>query len=287
MRPNAQLSGWQTALTSRQNVATKENKRSARGLIEELEARVHNGPPILTAEIASANDFLRQCSFSPDSDYFSRLMSIENRLAGRAAAPAPRVSSKRNYGGKAGDRWVQVQSVHDHVIFSTCFEGELNCKRGRIKLSHRFNGEGRIDFVELKFLRSLMPCLSGEIRKLILIKDYQTIRKGWLEGEAFVLSVLPQELLFLFEDLFRCEKNEVFAWLINIGHGMVADMFADFGAWNSKSIASETAETSAQLCVSELKHDDVAMPVLRKASVLQSVVELTNNKSAVVRYHRV
>jgi len=268
-------------------VATKEHRRSARGLIEQLEARVHSGPPILTAEIASATEFLRQCSFSPASDYFNRLVEVKNRLAGRATQPAPRVAAKRNYGGKAADRWVQVLSVFDHVILSTCFEGELNTKRGRIKISHRFNYEGRIDFVELKFLRPLMPCLTGEIRKLVQVKNYQTIRKDWLEAEAFTLAVLPQELLLLFADVFRCAKSETLAWLINIGHGMVVDTLADLGPWNSRRATSEAAEASAQLCLSELKHDEVAMPILRKAAALQSAVELNDDKTAVVRYHRI
>jgi len=30
-----------------------------------------------------------------------------------------------------------------------------------------------------------------------------------------VLDVLPQELVFLFENIFRCPKDEVLAWLIN------------------------------------------------------------------------
>ena len=267
-------------------MATKEHRRFARGLIEGLEARVHGGPPIRTTEITSATEFLRQCSFSPASDYFSRLTEIQNRLAGRTTPPS-RPSEKRNYGGKVAERWLQVQSIHDHLILSTCFEGELNLQRGRVKLSHRFNREGRIDFVELKFLRSLMPCLTGEIRKLVLVKDYQVIRKDWLEAEAFTLNVLPQELLFLFADLFRCIKSDVLAWLINIGHGMVGDLFGDLGARVSGRAASQSAGRPDQLGLSELKADEVALPILEKAAALASAVELSGDKHMVVRYHRI
>lgn len=273
-------------LTSPSVVATKEHRRFARGLIEGLEARLYGGPPILTTELSSAMEFLRQCSFSPASDYFNRLLEIRNRLTGRLAQPTRRPSTKRNYGGKAAGRWLQVQSIHDHVILSTCFEGELNCKRGRIKISHRFNAAGRIDFVELKFLRSMMPALNGEIRKLIQVKDYQTIRKDWLEAEAFTLGVLPQELLFLFADLFRCSKADVLAWLINIGHGMGGDVLADLKSPGARRESPAATEASEQLDLSELKSDDVAMPILTQATALTAVVEPRDDKTAVVRYHR-
>jgi hypothetical protein len=265
-------------------VATKEHRRFARGLIEGLESRMHAGPPIHATEVASASDFLRQCSFSPASDYYQRLTEIQQGIARRPIQPSS-APGKRNYGGKAGGRWLQIQSIHDHVILSTCYEGEFNLKHGRVKISHRFNREGRIDFVELKFLRSLMPCLTGELRKLVLIKDYQGIRKDWHEAEAFTLGVLPHELLFLFADIFRCPKSEVLAWLINAGHRMAGDVCGDLNRAASPSAGPASNGAQNQLCLSELQTDEVARPILEQAAVLESVVELSDDKNVVVRYH--
>ena len=142
------------------NVATKDHRRYARGLIEQLESRVHVGPPVHATEILSARDYLRQFDFSPASDYFSRLMQIQQRLETRSKEPSL-PAAKRNYGGEAAGHWMQLQCAYDHVILSTCYEGEFNLRQGRIKISHRFNQEGRVDFVELKFLRSLQPVLNG------------------------------------------------------------------------------------------------------------------------------
>ena len=207
-------------------MATKESKRQVRGLIEGLEQRVHCGPAIQDAEIQTARDFLCRNEFSPASDYFNRLAHIENRLQAR-----PREISwpqaKRNYGGMAGGCQMQVQSIYDHLILSTCYEGDFNNKHGRVKISHRFNQEGRIDFVELKFLRSLHPPLNGELRKLLAVQDYSSIRKDWFETRASVLRILPQELIFLFADLFRVQKAQLLAWLLNIGHGIVEDLLKD------------------------------------------------------------
>jgi len=264
-------------------VATKEHRRRAKGLIEGLESRVHLGPPVREAEILSAREFLHQHEFAPASDYFNRLARVQNRLEARSDDPwLPPV--KRNYGGEAGGRWMQIQSAYDHVILSICYEGEFNLKRGRVKISHRFNQEGRSDFVELKFLRSLHACLDGALRKLLSLKDYRTLRKDWSVAEAFVLEVLPRELVFLYEDIFRCPKNELFAWLINIGHRVAGDLLKDLGARRVNGWLPWPNGKSDQLCLQAVLADEVALPILEKAAALESTVELRTPKSVVVRY---
>ena len=157
-------------------MATKDHRRQAKGLIEALESRVHVGPAVLDTELHLAREFLRDSQFPVASDYYRRLERVQGRLAGRPAVPVL-LPGKRNYGGEAAGRWLQLQSAYDHIILSHCYEGEFHCKAGRVKISHRFNQAGRIDFVELKFLRSLDPRLNGEIRKLLRVKDYPVIRR--------------------------------------------------------------------------------------------------------------
>ena len=264
-------------------MATKEHKRHVRDLIEALESRVHVGPPIHSTEILSVREFLRQSQFSPASDYFSRLAELQHRLQSRTQ-PAPATNAKRNYGGEAAGYWMQLQSAYDHVILSTCYEGEFNLKRGRIKVSCRFNQSGRIDFVEAKLLRSLHPLLSGAIRKLLTVKDFQNIRKDWFEAEAFILEVLPQELVFLYHDIFRCQRSELFAWLINIGHRLVGDLLGHLRAPPVNGRNSQSEQNPNQLCLEALRQDQVALPILDKAASLQSSIEITDSKSVVVRY---
>ncbi|PWU13852.1 MAG: hypothetical protein C5B50_18505 [Verrucomicrobia bacterium] len=269
-------------------MATKEARREVKGLIEGLESRVHRGPPIAGTEIHSVRDLLRRHEFSPCSDYFARLGQIETCLGGRTRIVA--APTKRNYGGQAAGHHMQVQSIFDHVILSTCYSGEFNCKRGKIKISHRFNQEGRIDFVELKYLRSLHSPLDGETRKLVLVKNYQTMRKDWHEAEAAVLRILPQELIFLFEDIFRCPKGDVLAWLLNIGHGIVDDLLNALSSGEvtagPASEGSQTNGNSSQIPLSELSDDQVAIPILEKASGLESAIEEINEGEVVVRYLR-
>ncbi len=264
-------------------MATKEHKRHAKGLIEGLESRVHLGPPINQGEILSAQQFLRQNGFSPSSDYFGRLGQIRTRVETRSVTE-PRPAGKRNYGGEAAGCWMQLQCAYDHVILSTCYDGRFNSQSGRIKISHRFNQEGRVDFVELKFLRSLHACLNGEIRKLITVKNFQDLQKSWHSAEAFVLPILPRELLFLYENIFRCERAEVLAWLVNIGHRIVNDLIADLKNRPANAAASGPSQNPNQLCLSTVRTDEVAFPILESAAVLEAAADLLDEKNIVLRY---
>ncbi len=225
---------------------TKEHKRHARGIVEALESRAHAGPSVASTEILSARSFLEQHDFSPASDYFRRLVQLQDRL--------------------------RTRPIVD------------NSRRGRIKVSHRFNGAGRIDFVELKFLRSMQPCLTGEIRKLLLVQGFQSHRKAWHEAEAHVLQVLPQELVFLYPDFFRMTRVDLFAWLINIGHRTVADLLSDMRAGRVNGHVRETGGNPNQLRLAEVGADGVAVPILEQAAALEAAVEFAEPESAIVRY---
>jgi hypothetical protein len=138
--------------------------------------------------------------------------------------------------------------------------------------------------VELKFLRALHPCLTGEIRKLLLAKGYQTLRKDWRVAEAFVLPVLPQELVFLHEDIFRSPKSELFGWLINIGHRLVGGLLNDLRTGHNHGGPARPGENTGQLCLEAVRTDEVAMPILGKAAALEAATELRDPQTVVIRY---
>jgi len=262
---------------------TKEHRRQARVLVEALELRVHAGPPVCQTEISSARNWLRQLEFPAASDYFNRLEQVQNRVALRPALPSVR---KRNYGGAAGGVWMQLQSVYDHVIISTCHQGEFNTQRGRVKLSHRFNQAGRIDFVELKLLRSLHPHLDGALRKLITVKDRQTSENAWHTAEAFPLRVLPQELVFLHANFFRFRREDTFAWLINLGHWTAENLLKDLNAGRINGCSFEPNRNPNQLALKEVASDQVAIGIVEQAARLECTLELDDSETAIVRYVR-
>lgn len=260
---------------------TKEIKRQARGLVEALEVRVHAGPPVCETEIQSVRDFLQQNEFSRTSDYFLRLGSLKNRVQTHRTTLS---GGKRNYGGEASGCWMQLQSIYDHLILSTCHEGDFNLRHGRVKISHRFNQAGRIDFVELKFLRSLEPCLTGAVRKMVTIRNYSELRQDWLEAEAFALRVLPRELIFLYGDIFRCSRTDVLAWLINIGHRIASDLLASFKAGTVNGSPREIPGHLPQLPLKSVVEDTIAWPILQQAASLESTIEAQIGENYLVRY---
>lgn len=254
--------------------------------MESLESRVHAGPPVGEPEIRAARDFLRQNEFSSASDYFDRLVRIQDRVGSR---PTGTHQQKCNYGGEAAGYWMQLQSIYDHVILSVCYDGEFNSQRGRVKISHRFNQAGRVDFVELKFLRSLEPCLNGAIRKLMTVCGYQNQRKDWHEAKAFALRVLPRELMFLCGDIFRYPKSEVLAWVVNVGHWVAEQLLADLRSRPVNGFAhavNGSSGNSNQLSLKAVLADEVALPILGHAASLTSVVELDDSDKVIIRYVR-
>ncbi len=264
-------------------MATKACKRQARELVETLEGRVHAGPPVHESEIQSARDYLRQHDFPTVSGYFSRLALIGGRVGTRVATVQ---REKRNYGGQAAGRWMQVQSIYDHVILSTCYEGDFNLRHGRVKLSYRFNRAGRVDFVELKLLRSLDSSLDGTIRKLLLVRNYQSRARDWYEAEAHALRVLPRELILIFADVFRSTREEILAWLVNLGHWTVQNLLEDLCAHRIDGCARGAEGNSNQLGLGALLTDEVARPILEQSEGLESTVELDAPEVVVVRYSR-
>jgi hypothetical protein len=274
-------------------MATKALRQQARQWVETLESRLHVGPPPGVAEIQSARDFLRQHDFPAASDYFHRLNRLEGSLAARRAACA---APKRNYGGRAAGLWLQVQSVHDHVLVSACYEGEFRLQRARVKLTHRFNTAGRVDFVELKFLRALDARLDGAVRKLVLVRDFAARPREWFEAEAFVLRVLPRELILIEPDVFRCARAEIVGWLVNLGHWTVEQALADLAAnrgdggssprQNARCAAGATPESAAQRDLPEVLADPVALPILKQAAALRIRAECDASELALLRYLR-
>ncbi|MGH7972133.1 MAG: hypothetical protein ACREIC_25750, partial [Limisphaerales bacterium] len=134
-----------------------------------------------------------------------------------------------------------------------------------------------------KFVSSLEPVLNGQYRKLLLVSNYQAIKKDWRVAEAFVLPVLPRELIFLYENIFRCPKHELFAWLVNIGHGLVQDV-GDSLRTGFGPAESQRPNDFGQLPLLMIREDEVAVPIIEKAAVLKSTVQCLEPARVAVNY---
>lgn len=118
---------------------------------------------------------------------------------------------------------------------------------------------------------------------LLRVKDYQTLQREWWAAQAFVLPVLPRELIFVHQDIFRFLRNEVLAWLVNIGHRLADDLLLELPQ-QSGNADSPRGVNGEQLPIEAARDDQVARPILEKAVTLEAVVELDEPKSVLVRY---
>ena len=84
----------------------------------------------------------------------------------------------------------------------------------------------------------------GSLRKL-LIKGYQSLRKDWLEAEAVALRIMPRESVFLHGEIFKSQKQEMLAWLLNIGHGIVDYLLKDLQSRRVNGSTTAYAASSA------------------------------------------
>ena len=93
-------------------------------------------------------------------------------------------------------------------------------------------------------------------------------------------------MVFLFEEVFRSPREELFAWLINIGHGLVDDLLKDLGDRPPNGYHQLSPKNPDQLCLTAVRTDSVALPILERTAALESGVELEGDETAVVRYYR-
>ena len=103
-------------------------------------------------------------------------------------------------------------------------------------------------------------------------------------AEAFALEVLPRELIFLYQDLFRGPKEEILAWLVNIGHRLAGDLLKDLRTRPVNGHDSRTGKNPSQLCLRAILTDDVALPILEKAASLECTVDFQGPMEVQVRY---
>jgi len=143
--------------------------RAARDSNPPRPARAGSGDP-------GARTLLLQHEFSPSSDYFNRLAGVQSRLRTRVIAPAL-ASVKRNYGGAsaaAGCRSRCLRPPHpEHVLRRRV----PHPAGGRVKSPIGSTSRAASTSVELKFLQSLHSPLDGQLRKLLLVRDFATIHK--------------------------------------------------------------------------------------------------------------
>ena len=79
---------------------------------------------------------------------------------------------------------------------------------------------------------------------------------------------------------------EILSWLINIGHRILDGLRQDLEANHFEERNDSAGRDSAQLCLTAVRSDSVAWPIVEKARSLESNVEAEDEKTVIVRYVR-
>ncbi len=116
------------------------------------------------------------------------------------------------------------------------------------------------------------------------MKDYQQLAGDWHRAQGFVLRVLPQELIFLYTDIFRVPRGEMFGWLINIGHQLVGSLTEALRIGGVNGVEHGTAGMANQLPLAAIQHDVVAMPILEKAAALHASADMLDETEVQISY---
>ncbi|MBI2498844.1 hypothetical protein HYV88_01220 [Candidatus Woesearchaeota archaeon] len=174
---------------------------------------------------------------------------------------------KREYVGMADNTKVRVIPVFDHLFLSRTYREQREnqqVKSNAIKVSWRFNKEGRIDLVDYMLFSDYKP---GHV---LVVNNYQRIHPPWLSAEA-IHYPLPEETSLLnrtFRDLPFERKYE---HLLRYGHSTARHVIECI---NTSNISDSTDKLKlGQESLLDIAADPTAIAILSKAGELLPFVE--------------
>jgi len=181
---------------------TKSQRREINALLTELEGLDFSkeSPDELVKRKEYVYDLLELYGAKPESDYYTRLQALEE-VPLHLDFELP----KRDYTGMAGKSKLRVIAVSDHFFLSRVYGG-------KIKLSWRFNREGRIDLVDAM----LFP--QNNVKHLVIVEGYSRNKEvGWNESTALYYP-LPREAEALNPGFSLLDKKAQYQSLLRFGH---------------------------------------------------------------------
>jgi hypothetical protein len=191
-------------------MTSKEDRRQVRALVESLEARCASGNLPTEDEIHDLVCVMEKLGFPEDSSYFARIEFILDKVENPDAVtpanpcapavahctPAPQLinpsepnspilkpqNGRVDYYGNLHDHTVRVTPRYDHVFLAMYYTGFNDRYSTTFKITHRFNGKGRVDIVDIQLVKSFEPSLDRAVRHLVTVEGYERRAKAWTSG---------------------------------------------------------------------------------------------------------
>jgi len=276
---------------NKRQLVYKERARQVKGLknsFKTLEGFVSDGgieQGVFLQGVEMVEAQLREAGIAQGDRFWKRLKNIKGRYFAKmeeekpvvVQAPINFTQGKRDYAGMSGKTKVRVTPVYDHLFFSRTYSG-------RIKLSWRFNREGRTELVDLM----LFP--QNEVFNVITSDNLGSKDADWNRSGAYYS--LTNYLNCLNKDFSFLEDSVKLSEVLRYGHQMAHFfsinlknfMNAGEGENTSKFIRDPHILQTGQMPLREMVYDDVAINIMKKAGSIKPHVGLENERRVEVIY---
>lgn len=268
-------------------------------IVESLETRVALKKPISTDEVQGAADLMESLGFSEQSAYYARLErlyvladkqkpAVVEKPAERPDAPVTDSEAldfkrvgRREYAAIYSRGSAFLKFVYDHFFLMKLHKRWYKDRGMAVKISHRFNQEGRIDLVDAVLVHSLDPRMDRAVKHLLSVDGYDKKEKGWHGAEAFYLPIVPFEMIAFDEQFINKTYVERCQSLLREGHDGARLLVREMRAGKLQESSSVRSE---QKQLAEIVEDREGLYMLIKAASLVPTVRDYDKERVMVGY---
>lgn len=180
------------------------------------------------------------------------------------------ISPPRNYVGvivQHPKTKINVRPSYDHFFISRFYADHISTK---IKISWRFNEEGRLDLIDLITIwRGNRERRLNERTNIITVLDYQNrLDKAWEKSSA-LYHVLPDEINIVNRSFSSKSLEKRYNSLARFGHGIVKDVLR---ATNNNSLQGLFFIKEGNRSLDEIVKDEEAKYMMINAARVLPIV---------------
>ncbi len=258
------------------------SKLAAKKIMSGLEKQIKRGISTSSLQIQNLKEFLKLNNLANEPSLASSLEKIIcsaefNRQHAQIKNPEySRLPDKRSYLGRERMKKLQIKVVYDHLFLTESYYRTIN-------ISWRFNEEGRLELVNAKVMsRDSEPKGKNDIYHLIKA-PMDNPNKAWNSSEIELYS-LPEEISCVNEGFYYLSTEEQYNKLALFGHKLSRNVFKSLQ--EGTLIDPQFALDDGQYAISQLKDDDFATSILRKASFLVPTTRILSKKNGRLTYKK-
>lgn len=188
--------------------------------------------------------------------------------------------AERSYIGRLAstkDAPVEVKVVFDHLFLTTNYRAAIG-SYDLVKITHRFNREGRLDLIDARLKQTKRLCLDTDapapaedtifhLVQVFAFKDKQA-ELEWAESRCEYFIRLRQ-IAAVFYDLGLSEEDQQYRFLIQSGHRLMKELHRDA---QSGSLLDVRVTRLPFYPFHQLQEDEAACYIISRAALIEPKV---------------